>query len=82
MLYVHPRSRAAAAPKVLVRGPSAPGLTDGSKQLRKGHPSGGYTMAVEATAFREGLINRQSISPKPKGKKPAKLSGGKGKRTR
>jgi hypothetical protein len=73
------------AKKVVVKPPAKKATHDASAELRRGHSSGGYTMAVEGAAIREGLINRAPANPKPPAKKaakPAKQTGGKGKGAR
>jgi hypothetical protein len=42
------------AKKETITPPAKKALKDASKELRKGHPSGGRTMADESVAKREG----------------------------
>ena len=44
--------------KETIKPPTKKELTDASKQLRKGHSSGGRTMADKAVASRQGIGKR------------------------
>jgi hypothetical protein len=44
-----------ARDKETIKPPSRRELSDGSKELRKGHPSGGRTMADASVARRQGV---------------------------
>jgi hypothetical protein len=44
-----------AKKKEKIKPPTKGELTDASKQLRKGHPSGGRTEADESVAVRQGV---------------------------
>jgi len=47
------------AKKERIKPPSKRAVRDGSKELRKGHPSGGRTMADRSVAIREGVSKRR-----------------------
>lgn len=41
--------------KETIKPPTKKALTDASRELKKGHPSGGRTMADKSVAVREGV---------------------------
>ena len=48
-----------AKSKETIKPPTARELKDASRELRKGHPSGGRTMADASVAKREGVTKRK-----------------------
>jgi len=44
--------------KETIKPPTKRELTDASKELRKGHPSGGRTMADKSVAVRQGAAKK------------------------
>jgi hypothetical protein len=61
-LYTHPRSVATAG-REIIKTPSDSAVTDASRQIRKSHPSGGYTMAAKKVAIGEGVAKRRKKAP-------------------
>ena len=49
-----------AKDKETIKPPTARELKDASEELRKGHPSGGRTMADASVAKREGVSKRST----------------------
>jgi hypothetical protein len=45
--------------KEIIKPPTKKELKDASEQLRKGHSSGGRTLADESVAVREGIVKRK-----------------------
>lgn len=56
--------------KETIKPPTRRELTDGSKELRKGHPAGGRVLAEKSAAVRQGVV--PPSKPKPAAKPPAK----------
>ena len=52
---VKPASGKGGSRKETIKPPTKKELTDASKQLRKGHPSGGRTLADKSVAVRQGV---------------------------
>lgn len=50
-----PASGKGVGRKEAIKPPTKKELTDASKQLRKGHPSGGRTLADKSVAVRQGV---------------------------
>jgi hypothetical protein len=50
------RKSGGRGPKETIVPPSKRETTDASKELRKGHPSGGRTMADRSVAVRQGVV--------------------------
>ena len=51
-----PSSGTGGGRKETIKPPTKKELTDASKQLRKGHPSGGRTLADKSVAVRQGVV--------------------------
>jgi hypothetical protein len=49
------KSASGSGRKETIKPPTKRELTDGSKQLRKGHASGGRTLADKSVAVRQGV---------------------------
>lgn len=49
------RAAGGSGRKETIKPPTKRELTDASKQLRQGHPSGGRTMADKSVAVRQGV---------------------------
>jgi hypothetical protein len=55
---VHQARNRAMAGKETIKPPTRKELTDASHELRRGHPSGGRTMADKSVAVRQGVTRK------------------------
>jgi hypothetical protein len=59
MAYKKARNDSIMAKKETIVPPAKKALRDASKQLKKGHSSGGRTLADQSVAKREGVIRKR-----------------------